>query len=57
MYKNSFEDLTNKLVSSYSLLPVDISFDDKIVDLIMSPDHHDKRIFAEYTLMIMIANF
>jgi hypothetical protein len=52
MYKDSFEDLTKKLVSSYSLLSVDISFDDKIVDLLSSPDQKGNRIFAEYTLMI-----
>jgi hypothetical protein len=52
MYKDSFEDLTKKLVRSYSLLPVDISFNDKVVDLISRPDRNGNRVFAEYTLMV-----
>lgn len=52
MYKDSFEELTKKLVSAYSLLPVDISFDDKIVDLLSKPDHTGHRCFVEYTLMV-----
>ena len=52
MYKDSFEDLTKKLVNAYSLLPVDVSFDDKIVDLISKPDEKGERCFVEYTLMI-----
>lgn len=52
MYKDSFEELTKKLVSAYSLLPVDISFDDKIVDLLSKPDPNGNRCFVEYTLMI-----
>lgn len=52
MYKDSFEELTKKLVSAYSLLPVDISFDDKIVDLLSKPDPSGHRCFVEYTLMI-----
>lgn len=52
MYQNSFEDLTRKLVGAYSLLPVDIPFDDKIVDLLNKPDHRGDRCFVEYTLMV-----
>jgi len=52
MYKDNFEELTKKLVTAYSLLPVDISFDDKIVDLLSKPDSNGNRCFVEYTLMI-----
>ena len=52
MYKDSFEDLTKKLVNAYSLLPVDISFNDKIVDLLSKPDKNGPRYFVEYTLLI-----
>jgi len=52
MYKDDFESLTKKLVASYSLLPIDISFDDKIVDLLSRPDAVGDRCFVEYTLMI-----
>lgn len=52
MYKDSFETLTKKLVNAYSLLPVDISFDDKIVDLLSKSDPNGNRCFVEYTLMI-----
>jgi hypothetical protein len=52
MYKDSFETLTKKLVNAYSLLPVDISFDDKIVDLLSKSDPNGNRCFVEYTLMV-----
>lgn len=52
MYKDSFEELTKKLVGAYSLLPVDISFEDKLVDLLSKPDPSGNRCFVEYTLMI-----
>jgi len=52
LYKNSFEDLVKKLVNAYSLLPVTISFEDKLIDLINRPDEQGIRCFAEYTLMI-----
>lgn len=52
MYKDSFEELTKKLVHAYSLLPVDISFDDKIVDLLSKPEPNGNRCFVEYTLMV-----
>lgn len=52
MYKDNFEELTKKLVAAYSLLPVDISFDDKIVDLLSRPEANGNRCFVEYTLMI-----
>lgn len=52
MYKDSFEDLTKKLVTAYSLHPVDIFFDDKVVDLLSKPDPDGNRCFVEYTLMV-----
>jgi hypothetical protein len=52
MYKDSFETLTKQLVNAYSLLPVDISFDDKIVDLLSKSEPNGNRCFVEYTLMI-----
>lgn len=52
MYKDNFDTLVQKLVASYSLLPVSISFEDKLVDLIDKPDHNGSHYFAEYTLMI-----
>lgn len=52
MYKDSFEDLTKKLVKAFSLLPVDILFDDKVVDLLNKRSPEGQRCFVEYTLMI-----
>ncbi len=52
MYKDSFDDLVKKLVATYSLKPVNISFEDKLVDLIDRPDKKGPHFFAEYTLMI-----
>lgn len=52
MYKDNFDDLVKKLVSNYSLLPVNISFEDKLVDLIDKPDKKGSHYFVEYTLMI-----
>lgn len=52
MYKHQFEELTRKLVKAYSLLPIDISFEDKVVDLLNKPDARGNRCFVEYTLMI-----
>ena len=52
MYKDSFEDLVKKLVAFYSLQPVNISFEDKLVDLIDKPENKGSHYFAEYTLMV-----
>lgn len=52
MYKDSFEDLTKKLVNAFSLLPADILFDDKVVDLLHKQSPEGQRCLVEYTLMI-----
>ncbi len=52
MYKDNFEDLLKQQVKRYALRPVDMPFDDKVVDLIDKPNHHGSHFFAEYTLMI-----
>lgn len=52
MYKTDFETLLKRLVKTYSLKPVNISFDDKLVDLIAKPYRDHDRYFAEYTLQV-----
>jgi hypothetical protein len=52
MYKDNFEDLLKQQVNRYALRPVNMPFEDKIVDLIDKPNHHGSHFFAEYTLMI-----
>lgn len=52
MHKDTFDKLVKKLVTIYSLQPVNISFEDKLVDLIDRPDDEGSHYFAEYTLMI-----
>jgi hypothetical protein len=52
MYKDNFEDLLKQQVKRYALRPINMPFEDKIVDLIDKPNHHGSHYFAEYTLMI-----
>ena len=52
MYKNDFDGLVRQLVKAYSLAPVSVSFEDKLVDLTSRPYRDHDRYFAEYTLSI-----
>jgi hypothetical protein len=52
MYKDSFDELVHKTVSSYRFKNLDISFENKLVDLIDRPFKNRSRIFAEYSLVV-----
>jgi len=52
MYKTDFETLLKRLIKTYSLKPVSVSFDDKLVDLVTRPYRDHTRYFAEYTLPV-----
>jgi hypothetical protein len=52
MYKESFDELVTKTVNVYAFSSVDISFENKMVDLIDRPLPKGKRIFAEYSLVV-----
>ncbi len=52
MYDKNFDELIHRLVFDFYLAPIDISFDDKLVDLTGKPYREHTRYYAEYTLMI-----
>lgn len=52
MYKDSFEELVRKTVNSYRFPALEISFDNKVVDLVGRPYHKYTRYFAEYSLIV-----
>jgi hypothetical protein len=52
MYKDSFEELVHKTVSAYCFKKLDVSFENKMVDLIDRPVHMHSNIFAEYSLVV-----
>lgn len=52
MYKYSFDELILKTVSAYKFKKVDISFENKLVDLIDRPDYGQANIYAEYSFVI-----
>jgi hypothetical protein len=52
MYKDSFEELVRKTVNSYSFPSLNISFENKVVDLVGKPYHKYTRYFAEYSVIV-----
>ncbi len=52
MYEKSFDELIKKVMDDYYLSKIDVSFDDKLVDIIGKPFDNHVRYFVEYTLMI-----
>jgi len=52
MYKDSFEELVRKTVTTYSFPSLEISFENKVVDLVGKPYHKYTRYFAEYSLIV-----
>jgi hypothetical protein len=52
MYKDSFEEWVQQTVSSYRFPKLDISFENKIVDLIDRVVNSRPRYFAEYSLIV-----
>src|SRR5688572_9433132 len=52
LYKDSFEELVSKTVSAYAFNCVDISFENKMVDLVDRQINNNKRFFAEYSLVV-----
>jgi hypothetical protein len=52
MYKDCFEELVQKTVSSYLFPRLDISFENKVVDLVDHIIQSRIRYFAEYSLVV-----
>lgn len=52
MYADCFDELVQKTVAAYSFKNLNISFDNKIVDLVERHIHSNRRIFAEYSLVV-----
>lgn len=52
MYKYCFDELVQKTVSAYQFKNVDISFENKLVDLINRPYRERSNFYAEYSLMV-----
>jgi len=52
MYEKNFDELIKKVVNDYYLSKIDVSFDDKLVDIIGKQHSNHTRYFVEYTLMI-----
>lgn len=52
MYKYSFDELIQKTVDTYKFQNLEISFENKLVDLIDRPSDGVPNIFAEYSLMV-----
>lgn len=52
MYKECFDELVHKTVSTYCFKNIAISFENKMVDLIDRPVHMRSNIFAEYSLLV-----
>jgi hypothetical protein len=52
MYKESFDELVQKTVTNYSFKNIHISFENKMVDLVERHVNSNKRIFAEYSLVV-----
>ena len=52
IYKESFEELVQKTVNTYAFTRLDISFENKMVDLIDRQLKSGNRIFAEYSLVV-----
>src|SRR5437762_12447917 len=52
MYKDSFDEWVQKTVSSYRFPKLEISFENKIVDLLDKIIHSRIRYFAEYSLIV-----
>ncbi len=52
MYKHCFDELVHKMVTVYKFKNVDISFENKLVDLIDRPYRERSNIYAEYSLVV-----
>ena len=52
MYKDSFDEWVQRTVSSYRFAKLEISFENKIVDLLDKIIHSRIRYFAEYSLIV-----
>src|SRR5687768_12690729 len=52
MYKENFHDLVALTLKCYVFPELNISFDDKLVDLVGKPGFRDTRYFAEYSLVV-----
>lgn len=52
MYEKNFDELIKKVIGDYYLSKIDVSFDDKLVDIIGKQYSNHTRYFVEYTLMI-----
>jgi hypothetical protein len=52
MYKECFDELVQKLVDAYVFRSLEISFENKMVDLINRPNEKQARIFAEYSMIV-----
>ncbi|PBQ33075.1 hypothetical protein CNR22_15240 [Sphingobacteriaceae bacterium] len=52
MYKFSFDELVQKTVTAYKFKNLDISFANKIVDLVDRPYRDRSNFYAEYSLVV-----
>ncbi|MBA3682182.1 MAG: hypothetical protein H0W73_13640 [Bacteroidetes bacterium] len=52
MYESNFDELIKKIVDDYYLSKIDVSFDDKLVDVVGKQFANHTRFFVEYTLII-----
>jgi|GEM_PF-2119242 len=52
MYKYCFDELVQKTVDAYKFKPLDISFENKMVDLIDRPYRDRSNFHAEYSLIV-----
>jgi hypothetical protein len=52
MYKESFDELVTRTVSTYQFPHLNISFENKMVDIVNHPDKNGSRFYAEYTLAV-----
>jgi hypothetical protein len=52
MYKDDFDGLVRKTTEFYSFPHLEVSFEDKVVDLVGKSDRVRQRYFAEYSLLV-----
>jgi hypothetical protein len=52
MYRDTFDELVTRTVTTYQFPHLAISFENKMVDLVNHPDKGGPRYYAEYTLSV-----
>jgi hypothetical protein len=52
MYKENFDELVQRTVKAYAFAKIDISFENKVVDLVSHNFQSQTRFFAEYSLVV-----